>query len=137
MPLLRGLSAVAVALLLATSCGFRQSSGESGVTVTVVDGIDKAPAELAASTRPIARYVADAGKVIFVSAPLYSSSCPPRGSATQDGGTVTLTIDHGNDGNCTADAGRDTFLIESVQGVPKHLLVVEEGQDDQRLDLSD
>lgn len=61
--------------------------------MTVVGGIDQATAELAASTRPIARYV--------------------------------------------ADAGRDTFLIENLQGVPKHLLVLEEGQDDQRLDLWD
>lgn len=135
MPRLRGLVGVAVAILVATSCGFRHSSDEPGVTVTVLTGIDKAPAEMAASTQPIARYLADQGKVIFVSAALYSSTCPPHGSATQDGRTITLTIHQANEGNCTADAGRDTFLIENVKRAPKQLLVEEHGQDDQRLDL--
>jgi hypothetical protein len=138
MSLVRGSLGVVVALLL-TACGLGDGgSGDAGseVTVTVKTGIDDAPADLAGASQPVARYVAGAHQVVFVSTALFSSSCPPHGSATQDGHQVVLTIDDGNDGNCLSDAIRDTFRIEHLQGTPTHLVVLQEGQPDQRLDLS-
>jgi hypothetical protein len=73
--------------------------------------------------------------VVYVSGMVYSSTCVPKGKATQRGRTITLSIES-QGGNCTADAGRDTFRVEHVKSDPSRLVVVESGQPDVRLDLS-
>jgi hypothetical protein len=132
MSVVRGALA-ACALLVATSCGSGESGDDSGLRVTVVKGVAKQGEGLTTELEPGAGYVD--GQVVFVSGAQFSSTCPPKGSAKQDGRIITLTIDDSHEGACTADAGVDTFLIDGATGTPKHLVVLQKGQPDQRLDL--
>ncbi len=132
----RLLVAIAAVLFLSTSCGSSSgSSGEPDLGVTVVTGSDGAPVDLESANGPVARYFPHSGKVVYVSGMLYSSTCKPQGKATQHGRTITLTIEPQR-GNCTDDAGRDTFQVEHVTSDPSRLVVVENGQPDVRLDLT-
>lgn len=73
----------------------------------------------------------------FISAPLYSGSCPPEAEASQDGETITLNIDAESSGVCTTDAGPYTFVMSTdADEVPTRLVVKESNQDDIRLDLA-
>jgi hypothetical protein len=135
--------AVGAMLVVVTSCGSSggsstepgSSSGRSPLSVTVVDGFDQAPVDMQGATRAVARYFAGSDKVLYISGFRYSSTCIPEGKAMQDGSTITLSV-KSSSGNCTADAGRDTFQIEPVTSDPKRLVIVEAGQPDIRLDLS-
>jgi ABC-type branched-subunit amino acid transport system substrate-binding protein len=128
--------ALGAMLFMGTSCGSSGgSSSEPDLRVTVATGIDQTPVAMQGATRAVARYFADSDKVLYVSGFQYSSTCIPEGRATQDGGTITLSVKSPS-GNCTADAGRDTFQIEPVTSDPKRLVIVEAGQPDIRLDLS-
>jgi hypothetical protein len=129
------LGAVSAVLAVGTSGGSGGTSGEPGLIVTVATGIDSAPGDMQRGGSPVAQYFADSGKVVYVSSGLYSSSCPPRGKAAQDGKTINLTVEESGE-NCTADAGRDTFQIEHVTRGPSRLVIVQAGQPDLRLDLS-
>jgi hypothetical protein len=111
------------------------SGGAPGLRVAVVTGSDTAPVDLQSTNGPAARYFAHSGKVVHVSGLMYSSTCVPKGKATQRGRTSTLSIEP-QGGSCTADAGRDTFQVEHVKSGPRRLVVVESGQPDLRLDLS-
>jgi hypothetical protein len=145
MVMSKGLAALGMVLAVGTSCGSGETSAEPNLTVTsaqldltvtVATGIDPAPADMQAADSPVAQYFADSGKVVYVSGGLYSGTCPPKGSATQDGETITLTLADSGDGNCTADAVRDTFKIEHVSSAPSRLVIKQAGQPDIRLDVS-
>ncbi len=87
---------------------------------------------------PVARYLGDSRVVVFVSSPRYSGSCPPTAEAEAAGdGTVTLTISNAEEGACTANANRDTFLIQGFSDNPTHLIVKEQGQKDLEFDVSE
>ena len=105
--------------------------GDPGPTVAVVRGTAVAPAGLRQGDGPPARYVADSDVVAFVSAPLFSGSCPPTAEAEQEGdGTLLLTVDSPG-GECTADANPYTFLVQGFSGVPTRLVV--EGAGERRI----
>jgi hypothetical protein len=103
--------------------------------VTVSTGIEAAKADMQVTNNPVAHYFADTDKVVYVSGGLYSSTCPPRGKATQTGTTITLTVENLND-NCTADAVRDTFQIRHVTSLPSRLVIEQAGQSDIQLNVS-
>jgi len=95
----------------------------------VVKGIEVAPIGMRQAQDPVAHYLADSELIVFISSPLYSGSCPPTAEAeTAEGGTVTLSIDDSHDGVCTADANRDTFLIQGFTDTPTSLIVREKGR---------
>ncbi|MBB6626049.1 hypothetical protein H5V45_01830 [Nocardioides sp. KIGAM211] len=98
-----------------------------------MNGIELAPLSMQRDDVPNARYLADSQVIVFVSTPLYSGSCPPRGRAEQSGSTVTVTVSETGD-VCTADANRDLFLVQGFGGIPKRLIVKQDGQDE--IDLS-
>lgn len=138
---MRALLALALALmtLTMTACDSDDAEGDSGLQVTVVQGIELAPGDMKRASEPVARYLQDSAVIIFVSGFLYSSSCPPDAEAEADteGGTVTLTLEQDNS-NCTSDARRYTFLIQGdLGGDPTTLIVHEDGQADLELDLAD
>jgi hypothetical protein len=133
--------AVAGAVAL-SSCATSHSDQPSGgpgsksdLAVTVSTGIDSAQVDLQVVNRPVAMYFPDSGKVVFVSNALYSSTCTPQGKATQDGSIIALTVED-SDGNCTADAVRDTFQIDHITTAPMLLVIEQAGQPDLRLTLS-
>ena len=128
---------VFIALALA-ACGLRGDDEQSDLAVTVVRGIDLAPKDMQRAEAPVARYLADSEVLVFVSSPLYSGSCTPTADAEMtDVGTVTLTISSADEGVCTADANRDTFVIQGFDDVPRHLIVEEQGQHDIELGVTD
>ena len=115
-----------------------EREGESERTVTVVKGIEVAPIKMRPTGQPVARHLADSEVIVYVSAPMYSGSCPPTGEVEESGDdTVTLTITTEGEGVCTADANRYTFLIQGFTILPATLLVIDEGQEAIELDLSD
>lgn len=131
---------VAMILLTLTvgSCGIRGEGDDSELTVTVVKGIEVVPADMGQAQVPVARYLTDSELIVFVSNPLYSGSCPPNAEAeAREDGTATLSIDDGNEGTCTADAIRYSFLVQAFSDTPTHLVVLEEGEEDVELDLSE
>jgi hypothetical protein len=133
------ISAVLICLFLGacrnSSAGSARTGSEPDPTVTVLTGIDQAPADMQGATRAVARYFADSDKVVYISDFQYRATCPPEAKATQNGGTITLTVEDPG-GNCTADARRDTFEIEHVTSDASRLVIAEAGQPDIRLDLS-
>ena len=76
---------------------------------------------------PLVLYNAASEQVVYVSGALYSSTCPPIAKATVNGPIVALEIEDA-DGNCTADAVRDTFKIGGVTNAPMWLVVRQTGQ---------
>src|SRR3954471_12385659 len=107
------------------SCGNSSSSaagtrGEQNLPVTVSTGMD-AKADMQLGNDPVAQYFAGSGQVVYVSTALYSSTCPPTAKATVNGPIMALTIED-SDGNCTADAVRDTFKIKHVTDAPMWLV---------------
>ncbi|CUR57411.1 hypothetical protein NOCA2420003 [metagenome] len=100
------------------------SADSADMTVTVVKGIEIAPPEMQRAEKPVARYLPNSNLVVFVSAPLYSGSCPPSAEAkTKDDDGLALVIDDASEGNCTADANRNTFLIQGFDEEPTRLTV--------------
>jgi len=75
---------------------------------------------------PVASYFAASGQVVYVSGALYSGTCPPSARAAVSGPILALEIDD-VDGNCTADAVRDTFKIGHVTSAPMWLVVRQAG----------
>lgn len=128
---------VSLALLgcgLLTAC----SSDDANMTVTVVTGIEIAPAEMRRAEEPVARYLQDSNLVVFVSDPLYSGSCPPSAEAETDGDDrLVLVIDDSTEGDCTADANRNTFLIQGFDEEPAQLTVEQGKSESIELDLGD
>jgi hypothetical protein len=121
------------------SCGNSTSSsagtrGDQNPPVTVSTGVD-ASADMQVGNDPVAQYFAASGQVVYVSSGLYSSTCPPTAKATVNGPIMALAIED-PDGNCTADAARDTFKIEHVTGAPMWLVVRQTGQPNLRLALN-
>jgi hypothetical protein len=113
----------------------RATGGKSDLAVTVLTGIDSAQTDMQVANSPVAKYFPDSGKVVYVSGGLYSSTCKPRGRATQDGVIIALTVEHSG-GNCTADAVRDTFQIAHITDAPMWLVIEQAGQPDLRLAVS-
>src|SRR5688572_24233350 len=101
--------------IAALACGLLAAcSGErADMTVTVIRGIEIAPREMQRAEEPVARYLQDSELVVFVSAPLYSGSCPPSAEAkTDDDDGLVLVLDDSSEGDCTSDANRYTFLVQ-------------------------
>jgi hypothetical protein len=120
---------VSIAVL---GCGLLAAcSGDSAdMTVTVITGIEIAPPEMQRAEEPVARYLQDSNLVVFVSAPLYSGSCPPSAEAkTDDDDGLVLVIEDSSEGNCTSDANRNTFLVQGFDEEPTRL-TVEHGEGD-------
>ena len=115
----RSLVGLLLVTLTGVSCGTGGGGEDPGLTTMVVKGIEVAPTDMRQAQGPVARYLGDSELILFVSTPLYSGSCPPtaEAEAAQDG-TVTLSIDDSDEGLCTADASRDTFLIQGFTDTP-------------------
>lgn len=114
-----------------TGCGV----GDEDIDVVVVSGTELAPSQ-GSETEPVAYVLAGGDAVQFISAPLYSGSCPPEADAQQDGATLTLSIDADEEDACTADGAPYTFVMSAdSEEAPTQLVVEESGQDDIRLDL--
>ena len=131
----RRLAMVAALLALTSACGLVGDDGdgddESGLQVTVVKGIDLAPGVLKRAEEPAARYLQDSRVVVFVSAPLFSGSCPPEADAEMgEEGSIRLVLDGGaSDRACTDDAMRYTFLVQGFRGDPTRLEVSGQGSE--------
>jgi hypothetical protein len=66
--------------------------------------------------------------LVYVSAPDYSSSCPPEVTAEAAEGTVTVIFREDPDaGVCTLDAGRATVTIDGLADPPTALSVTDAG----------
>jgi hypothetical protein len=132
MPRALALAAVAIA---GTSCGLL-GNDDPDITVTVVTGTDLASPALRAAQEPAADHLSNSQVLVFVSAPLCSGSCPPEAAAEQDdAGVVTLSIDDSSGDVCTADANRDTFLVQGLPVEPTRLVVEQDHEDDVQIDL--
>jgi hypothetical protein len=102
-----------------------------------VKGIDVAPPTMRQSEEPVARYFPDLNVVLFVSAPRYSSSCPPSAEADTNAATLTLAVKcDSSEGDCTSDANRYTFPVQGFDEEPTRL-VIEEEQENIELGLGD
>lgn len=67
---------------------------------------------------------AETEAVYYVSAPAFSSSCPPTGTVSSADGTMTLTLeDDPTGGDCTADAGPVIAVVEHVPVKPDQLTI--------------
>lgn len=109
---------------------------DEGPNVVVLQGSDLTlPPDAPPAEEPSARLLPGSGGVVFVSAPLYSGSCPPTAEAARDGNELVLTIERGDSGDCTADANPYTFVIEAGETGPERLVVRQEGNEDIELDL--
>lgn len=128
-------AAVALSACAATHAGPRSGGGGNRLTVTVSTGLEAALAQMPVGNGPVAHYFPGTHKIVYVSVGLYSSTCPPRGTAAQDGATITLTVED-SDGTCTADAVRDTFQIEQVAQDASRLVIHQAGQRDIHLNLA-
>lgn len=119
------------------ACGLLAACSGDGadMTVTVIEGIEVAPAEMQRAEDPVARYLQDSNLVVFVSTPLYSGSCPPSAEAKTDGDDLVLVIDDSSEGDCTADANRYTFLVQGFDEEPTRLTVEQGDGDSIELDL--
>lgn len=112
------------------------STDSADMTVTVIRGIELAPPEMQRAEKPIARYLQDSNLVVFVSAALYSGSCPPSGEAkTDDNDGLVLVIDDSSEGTCTADANGYTFLVQGFAEEPTRLTVEQSDGDSIEFDL--
>lgn len=126
---------LAVVLAVCASCAVL-GEDDPEIAVTVVRGTELAPPALARAEVPAAQHVPESGVLVFVSTPLYSGSCPPTAEAEQDeDGSVRLTIDDSHEGDCTADANRETFLIQGLPETPTRLVIHEDERDDIEIDL--
>lgn len=130
-----GLRIVVVAsVVLVLGCGSTDTAS-SDLSVTVHSGISEASKVMSVGDLPDAVWLADLGRVVFVSDAAYSSSCPPTAEAQVDGDHVTLLVGPAESTNCTSDASRVTFIIDDVSDRPTRLVVREDGVEDLTLDL--